>query len=92
MVESPLVLVAKPNLYCILLSLGCLLWYCIKCQALKMEVEIRDAAAAADLKAYKYRLLPNPKELGSTFSLLYVNSIWGVLAALKVVEDFPVVP
>ena len=56
-----------------------------------MEVEIRDAAAA-DLKAYKYRLLPNPEELGSTFSLLYVNSIWGVLAALKVVEDFPVVP
>ena len=29
------------------------LLYCIKCQALKMEVEIREAAA--DLKAYKYR-------------------------------------
>lgn len=51
--------------------------YCIKCQALKMEVEIRDAAA--DLKAYKYRRrssFPYPKRVkkGSLPLLLYTTT------------------
>ena len=53
------------------------LLYCIKCQALKMEVEIRDAAA--DLKAYKYRRrssFPYPKRVkkGSLPLLLYTTT------------------
>ena len=51
--------------------------YCIKCQALKMEVEIRDAAA--DLKAYKYRRrssFPYPKRVKKGFLplLLYTTT------------------